>query len=1260
MNKKLKYLILPILVTVVALFWSESCHADLLEDVAATLLGIDRSDNCQVPALLGGENVSACWFCNMFKVIFNAGSVIAGVAYNTFASDLGTLMAVFLAVSLALLILKHLASFGGADAGSIMDEVMKKTFVIVALFLILTQDYYYILNLTIVPIFDTAFELVGLRGSHVEGMDIGATNVCSDANGIKGFALNATENSSGGMPQSLGTMIVCAVKALEVKILTLFDFGDWAFCRGLGPDRLYVVIPHPFYIIDGIVLYIGGLLLMISYPWIMADAVIQLGIAFSLLPFAICGYGFSGTKKYLPKIFSWILNTVFIFTFMAILVNVLIGYIEEIVKESVVDGAVDPETLFTSPTKGIVFFGGNMIMILFVIYIVYLYVPQIKDLAGQFANGASLGAASAIDTLLRKQVNKATDKIADHAGKALGEGMRVTGNAVGRGARAGVRRGMVSFVNQFGHKDADGNMSFAIGGQNAPRAIKWLSGNMKFTAVKGADGRTALRREYTDITGNKHVMLSDKYSSVHLTYTKDGRQIASHTKFKTRELTDRLFDKKGNINTKALKDLMNSPIAQQNPAFKQAIMEQIALNTLKKNGKNISTNFSSRKVRFDPNDPSKIYIEQVDHRGKVTKVSMDINMQTGQVAVGMVRDKSLKGRLDMGGDREVFFTNGAVTVDSKMKVAANGAVYDQVSKVSYSEAVLKGHNGITSDAQGKQIIDADGTISSEINQDYLLFGLNKTVGNVEEVKPSRVVLDKEGKILGYLNNDGHVINKDGMIVGSTDKDGKLQTYYGTKIDCSIKDVKGSVVEDKNGKFLGYVKDGYVIGENGGNDGYINSAGKMVDNFGNPVDCTINTTVKPKVAVGKNGEFLGYIYDNGRVVDKDNNIVGKTNANGQVLNMDGSGAVIGASVNVDLIKKDGKVVGYIQGDGIARDINTGGFLGVTANGKVYEDTTNIFNRDDVIKAFSELRAKKSNMGQTTAFNDIPFGVSNTGLSMNTYVPNNTSPLDDTHASGDTPVGDGDNPDDGGDNPSDGGDNPDDGSDNPDDGGDTPDGDNPTGDGDNPDDGGDTPDGDNPTDEDSGIANELADVIFGEDKGNGKDDFEIDKDIQDFLSDPNVGSQGDEFDLLGLEDEPPAEQQGQQDQPQDGNNNPENRGGGASSASESSESSGSTDASNTGGAQQVSGADGGQTAGAGQTDTRDISAEVSRRVTAALRNNLEYTSSMATLRTLEANIANATDPTTRNALIEQRRVIEDRVNTIRQSYITTITTEVSNSN
>ena len=1126
MNKKSNYIILPILVILFTIFWSTPCFAwewldnainaaaeavqDAAETVAAATLGIDTTDNCTVPALISGEDVSSCMFCNMFKVIFNAGSVIAGVAYNTFASDLGKLMVVFMAVSLALIVLKHMATFGGTDAGTIMDEILKKTFVIVAMFLIITQDYYNILNLTIVPIFDTAFELVGLnpgKNAIAEMQEIGsASTMCAEANGIKGFAENATGGNNGGMPQSLGTMIVCAVKSLETKILTLFDFGDWAFCRGLGPDRMFHIIPHPFYLIDGIVLYIGGLLLMIVYPWIMADAVIQLGITFSLLPFAICGYGFEGTKKYLPKLFSWILNTVFIFTFMAILINILIKYIEKIIQEAVVDGAVDPETLFTSPTEGIVFFGGNMIMILFVIYIVYLYVPQIKDLAGEFANGASLSAAGAIDTLLRNQVNKATNKVADYTGKALGEGMRATGNAVNRGARAGARRSMAGIVNVFGHKNADGSMSFSVGGRNAPRALKWLTGNMEFTANRTADGRTALRREFTDIAGNRHVMVSDKYSTVKTTYTKDGRQIQSKTKFKTRQTTDKLFDKYGNINTRALNDLLNSPAAQQNPAYKQAIMEQIAINTLKRNGKNVSTNFSSRNVKFDPNDPSKIYIEQVDHRGKTTRIDMNINMQTGQVAVGMVRDKATSGKFDTGkkgskatatqeGDREMFFTNGAVTINSTMKVNANGKVYNQVSKVSYSPAVLRGHNNITATGNGYQIISEDGTISSKVNQNHLFFGLNNdTIGNVSEFeKTSEVAVDENGKFIGYVNEDGKIVNKDGTIVGRTDDNGNMIDSSGNVINCSTDKVKGKIVIDGNGKYLGYInEDGIVVNKNG-SPGYVTSDGRMIDTFGNEVDCSINNTnVGSKIAVGQNGEFLGYVCADGKIIDKDNNIIGSTNANGQILNT--SGAVVGSSIDVNLIKKDGNVVGYTktgnQADGIAHDFNTGQVMGSVLGGRVFASTGNLFNRSDVVKAFSELRAKKSDYGTTTAFNDIPFGTGMSTLRANTY---QDMEQDDT-----SPGGDGDTPPGGDDDTPPGGD----GDTPPSGDGDTP----PGGDGDTPPGGdGDTPpggDGDRPL---SDGEKDILDITFGADSGvvdYNSDSFE--SDINSFLSDPNLGS------------------------------------------------------------------------------------------------------------------------------------------------------------
>lgn len=638
--KKLSFY-LPFMVGAVVLLFSFDAQAGKIWDwvvsaakeTIAAKLGIDLEDNCKVP---GGH--TGCIFCDMFKILYNAGSHVAGVSYSAFSSSLGELVLTFLAVSLAVIILKNVASMGAKDPGTLLNDLIKKAFVCAAIYIIVTRDYYYIINLTLTPIFEAGLGFAGAAG--------GTPGSCASAGGINGFAQSAGSGASGGMPASVGNMIVCAVEAIEHKIYTLFDFGEWAFCRGNGPDRLWVVFPHPVYIIDGVLLYIGGVFFIVSYPWIMGDAVLQLGIAMALVPFAIAGYAFDGTKGYLGKTFSWILHSLFTFMFMAILINCILGYINSVLSAAVsggisdpmaigIDGgsatvsgaAADPKVLFTDPVNGVAFYGPNMLMIIFILVIGWTYMPTITDLAKEFSKGSGLAASAAIGTAVRDQMEKQGGKALDYAGKTAWEGSKAAARVTTRRTQSLARVGLKKFVNAAGHDNGMGGKTFAVGGRYMP---KFITRGLQFSTMTNADGSSYLQREFKSITGRKHVMVSDKYMTIKKEYDKNGREVGSHVEFKHNFAKKYLFDKNGNLNVKAVETLLNSDLAQR-PEYKKAIMAQIAVTTLEKRGHRVGKYYNSRNILFDPNDPSKILFEQDDHSGRKTRVEMNINMETGQI-----------------------------------------------------------------------------------------------------------------------------------------------------------------------------------------------------------------------------------------------------------------------------------------------------------------------------------------------------------------------------------------------------------------------------------------------------------------------------------------------------------------------------------------------------------------------------------------------------------------------------------------------------
>ncbi|MBR5154574.1 MAG: hypothetical protein IKW58_02500 [Alphaproteobacteria bacterium] len=646
MNKFMKFLknCMPFIIGGCVLFYCSDAEAwacewcqklkdwvvDKASEVILNELGIDLTVNCNPP----NPDSTVCLFCPMFKIIFNAGSIMAHKSYASFGVGLAQLLLVFMGVSIALILLKYLSSMGAKDASGLMNDLLKKSFLCCTIFYILNYNYYNVLNLTISPLFSAMMDFAAS----------GSGGSCHGASGIYGGmgGGSSTAGIGGGIPSSIGTAIVCTVENIEFKIKYLFEFGDWAFCRGCGPDRLLFILPHPIFIIDGLLLYIGGIFFMASYPWIMADAVLQLGLAMTLLPFAICGFAFAGTKGYLGKVLQWIINSVFVFVFMSIVIECILEYIGSVLSAALANGDLsDPKLIFTDPNKGIAFWGPNMLYIIFILAIGLTYMPFAKDLAKQLSKGSGVGAAQTIGKEVTGKIDDLTDKAAHKVRHAAVETGKWAGRGIKRGSKAAVRIGIAKTVNTFGTSNGSGKSMRVLG--------------MKFSTEKDGNGRDVLTREWVNpINGRRHVMISDKYSTTFEEYTKSGVQIKSDTKFKHNFMNEHLFDENGDVNVGAVNAIMNSPKALADPRYREKIMTQIAVNAMKKKGKHVGKYYKDRKVVYDLSDPYKIYIEQTDYTGKVTRFAMRIDPATGRMAVGAKVERLNKKKMRKIKNRKRF------------------------------------------------------------------------------------------------------------------------------------------------------------------------------------------------------------------------------------------------------------------------------------------------------------------------------------------------------------------------------------------------------------------------------------------------------------------------------------------------------------------------------------------------------------------------------------------------------------------------------
>lgn len=212
----------------------------------------------------------------------------------------------------------------------------------------------------------------------------------------------------------------------------------------------------------------------------------------------------------------------------------------------------------------------------------------------------------------------------------------------------------------------------------------------------------------------------------------------------------------------------------------------------------------------------------------------------------------------------------------------------------------------------------------------------------------KMVFDKDGNFIGYLDENGNVVDADGNIIGTLDKDGNVIDKDGNIIGSSA---KGKAVYDKDGNLIGHVDDdGNVLDANGKIIGKVSENGDVLDANGNVIGgigsnwyqkAPVRTEPAPKdedvspalklleskqhrkslgIALTPDGEYLGDIMEDKTVVDEDGNYLGRLMPDGLVIDDDG------ALIGVEEVKKADTSEMFVPagtfGDGGAYGTGTG--------------------------------------------------------------------------------------------------------------------------------------------------------------------------------------------------------------------------------------------------------------------------------------------------------------------------------------------------
>ena len=412
-----------------------------------------------------------CWFCPLFRVLFNTASTIALNSYNALAGGIANLVIVCFALWISLFVLRNIASIEVKDPRKMIQEFLVQAFRVLVVVLILKVNFFQVMGLTLEPVFNTGMAFTqtitgkGAYNSNNPNQQVSCPTNAEYMQNIIGYDSKSgfSASASGGLPVSMGQNIVCTIKSIQDSIGKMMAYGRQAMCVAWR-DKAFIkfIIPSFPYLITALVIYLGSLVLLFAFPWCLVDAVLQMSIAAGLAPAAIGAWAFKITAGYLKKIWDFFMNAMFNFVFLSIIIYIIMTVVDQFMRAlNEHAGATTGYDFLVDPINGLAYWGVTGMQLVVVCLMGWVFLDEGANFASHFAKGADMGGIGRQVGGAFAQGAQKVGKTAGKAGLAVGKaGLQVADHFVGSKLRQMRNNYRINKVKNKGTaiKDDNGNI----------------------------------------------------------------------------------------------------------------------------------------------------------------------------------------------------------------------------------------------------------------------------------------------------------------------------------------------------------------------------------------------------------------------------------------------------------------------------------------------------------------------------------------------------------------------------------------------------------------------------------------------------------------------------------------------------------------------------------------------------------------------------------------------------------------------------------
>ena len=682
-----------------------------------TYIGVDYAGASAVDSSDDGErdcsvknyrnSFQYCIFCDLFEIIFNTASVVAKKSYNTLANAVISLVCVGFALWLGLTVMQFVSSMEQKNPSILVKTILNKAFVIVLIVMILRMDSIQFFQLALEPLFNTGFRLA----QFVMAGEDGAT--CSGGYDI------LTEEKGAGLPSSMGVSILCSIETIQDKLLDIMALGSASICVACYIESWFnlPIFPHLGYLIIGVCLWIAAIMLMIMYPFLLVDSVLQLCVSTALLPAAIGCFAFKMTQKYVKKVWDVFLNCMFNFVFLSIILYILTNGLIDLLSDIGISANSDVmnagnSTSYNTILTKLAWWGVAFLKLLFYMVLSWAVLGEANAFAGNFAKslgikdiGGKIGGLAASTT---NNIAKGTVK------KAFGVSAALGGKVAERGKEAFNSNIKVPYQQWRSNRRAKNieNDDRTVTDANGNKTLQhrtWYGRKVTDTLQVNPDGTSKVTRAKHNLIGGKASSVeNDKFIQTKKTYDKNGNVIKEESSMNT-AAGKYLLNKDGTRNEVAIFAIRNGSNMSKDDIDK-AIMQQMMQERMGNiPGADMNREFKNRTME-----------RTLDAKGRevltIKQTNTDGSTSIFQMTKGEKRDLLSYTRISKSGKAQSYSSDGIVTKKSSYSLDKDGKINEKTLKNNYAFAHSFNSSATRSmDSNGKfnKYVPADQIMMSE-------------------------------------------------------------------------------------------------------------------------------------------------------------------------------------------------------------------------------------------------------------------------------------------------------------------------------------------------------------------------------------------------------------------------------------------------------------------------------------------------------------------------------------------------------------------